>query len=56
MFAACSKMLERITERVVGVDIRKLRSPNFVRVREIARSPRVAERRLVRPGAAVTGA
>ena len=45
-----SRKLEKNT------DIRKLRSPNFVRVRGITRSPRVAERRLVHPKAAVTGA
>ena len=47
-------MLERIREfHTVGANIRELRSPNWVRVRGITRSPRIAERRLVRPGAAV---
>ena len=55
MSAACSRMFERKRESVsefhtIGADIRKFRSPNFVRVRGITRSLRVAECRLVRPG------
>ena len=42
--------------QTVGADTRKLRSPNFVRDRGIKRSLRVAESRLVRPGASATGA
>ena len=61
-FRKCSRLIAECFSgygsefHTIGANIRKLSSPNFVRVREIKRLPRVAERRLVPPGASVTGA